>query len=345
MNWMHFTHNDDLDGRSCPIVTYFINEYSLHKGTKIKNIDISYEVYSSIDQSIIDFIDSKKYLDYNVVLITDMGIKPETARKIQNVVDYNPQIEFIYLDHHDTSLYLNKYLWATVLVEDHNEELISATKMLYRRFEDQIPYMYREALNEYVNDVSDYDTYLWKKKNNFTAKKYHDLFGIYGAEDFQQMIIDRIIITKKKVLLQKEDLFVLEIEEKRKQRFIKETEDKLKIIKINDYNVGIIFTDRGEYISELGNYICSKNKNIDFVAIFNMNKNTISYRTVREDLNLGEEIAKPLGGGGHTKAAGSPIADDIQSMIIKELFDELNSSLLSLIKNGLNKFINRFKNI
>lgn len=34
-------------------------------------------------------------------------------------------------------------------------------------------------------------------------------------------------------------------------------------------------------------------------------KGAISYRTVREDIDLGGEIAHSFGGGGHAKAAGS----------------------------------------
>ena len=44
---------------------------------------------------------------------------------------------------------------------------------------------------------------------------------------------------------------------------------------------------------------------LDYVAMIDICKGTVSYRSVREDIDLGGEIAHSFGGGGHQKAAGS----------------------------------------
>jgi nanoRNase/pAp phosphatase (c-di-AMP/oligoRNAs hydrolase) len=46
---------------------------------------------------------------------------------------------------------------------------------------------------------------------------------------------------------------------------------------------------------------------------------TISYRTVKDNVNCGD-IAKLFGGGGHPKASGSQISTEKQMIYIKELF-------------------------
>ena len=80
--------------------------------------------------------------------------------------------------------------------------------------------------------------------------------------------------------------------------------------------MGVVIADK--YHSELGNKLCIMNKDIDFVAIINMDT-SISYRTVRDNVNVGE-IAKELGGGGHPKASGSQIDKIIVNNLIESLF-------------------------
>ena len=58
---------------------------------------------------------------------------------------------------------------------------------------------------------------------------------------------------------------------------------------------------------------------IDFIAMIDMD-GTVSYRTIREDLNLGQTIAKQFGGG-HPKAAGSQFPKEILLKTIKEIFN------------------------
>lgn len=65
---------------------------------------------------------------------------------------------------------------------------------------------------------------------------------------------------------------------------------------------GIVFADK--YISELGNELCKLNRELDYIAIVNMSTCSVSYRTIRDDIDMGM-IAKKYGGGGHPKAAGS----------------------------------------
>ncbi len=48
----------------------------------------------------------------------------------------------------------------------------------------------------------------------------------------------------------------------------------------------------------------------------------VSYRTVRDDIDLGGEIAHSLGGGGHRKAAGSTFSgEDMQWIVIGNVFN------------------------
>ena len=86
------------------------------------------------------------------------------------------------------------------------------------------------------------------------------------------------------------------------EKYIKD-KDKMIIVKCDrEYMYGIVFADK--YISELGNELCKLNRELDYIAIVNMSTCSVSYRTIRDDIDMGM-ITKKYGGGGHPKAAGS----------------------------------------
>ena len=49
---------------------------------------------------------------------------------------------------------------------------------------------------------------------------------------------------------------------------------------------------------------------------------TVSYRTVKEDIDLGKDVASLFGGGGHPKAAGSEFSQTIKLKIVGKIFGE-----------------------
>lgn len=89
----------------------------------------------------------------------------------------------------------------------------------------------------------------------------------------------------------------------------------MKKVEINGLTAGIVFAESN--ISELGNTMCENNPNIDFAMIISIDK-SISFRTVKDNVDV-SGIAKSLNGGGHKKAAGSPITEEIKDRLIKEL--------------------------
>ena len=58
---------------------------------------------------------------------------------------------------------------------------------------------------------------------------------------------------------------------------------------------------------------------VDFVVIVNIDK-SVSYRGIKNDIDLGKDVAKFYGGGGHPKASGSPVGDDIRSQLLDLIF-------------------------
>ena len=137
-----------------------------------------------------------------------------------------------------------------------------------------------------------------------------------GREDFIDNMINKIKLGQ--VCLNDMELKLLEYKQRDIDKYI---ESKSKLIIREDilgYKAGIVFAE--QYISELGNKLCEMNADLDFIAIINMS-HSISYRSVKDSLHLGNDIAKVYyNGGGHAKAAGSAISDKIRSKVIGMIF-------------------------
>ena len=81
---------------------------------------------------------------------------------------------------------------------------------------------------------------------------------------------------------------------------------------------GYVFAEK--YVSELGNRLCKLHPEIDFIVMIDMGNKTVSYRAVKEDIDLGKDVAQLFGGGGHPKAAGSEFSENVQFKVFEKIF-------------------------
>lgn len=179
---------------------------------------------------------------------------------------------------------------------------------------------------KFVKIVRDYDTWRWKERGKewVICKQVNDLFYIYGREEFIRWAMHQIYTYRelRKVDVDGETLVVLEsegysfpwfsemdqtlLEQKQKDIDIYvEEKNKQLAQKIDEFGnmYGVVFAER--YFSELGNRLCEMNPEIAYVAIIDICEGKVHYRTVRDDIDVGGEIARSRGGGGHKKAARS----------------------------------------
>ena len=297
-----FTHTD-LDGVSCEI---------LGKIAFGENIDVVRCGYGNIDDKVEEFINSNE--EYDKLFITDISVKKELADALNNVSD-----KVILLDHHKTALWLNEYPFALVQVEDESVGKMCGAYLFYEylkknheEFNDTL------ALKLFVKYVRMYDTWEWKEKyDNIIPKRLNDLMYMDGPNEFIDKMIYRL--GNNLAIFDDTDLMKLQIEQTYINSYIAQKNETLMI---NDdlfpgYTVGITFADK--YISELGNKLCELHPELDFVVLINMSTLTVSYRTVKDDLDL-SDIAKGFGGGGHPKASGSRFDASIVNDMLNNIF-------------------------
>ena len=263
-----FTHTD-LDGVSCEI---------LGRIAFGEDIDVVRCGYGNIDDKVEEFINSDE--EYDKLFITDISVKKELADALNNVSD-----KVILLDHHKTALWLNEYPFALVQVEDESVGKMCGAYLFYEylkknheEFNDTL------ALKLFVKYVRMYDTWEWKEKyDNIIPKRLNDLMYIDGPNEFIDKMVYRL--GNNLFIFDDTDLMKLQIEQTYINSYIAQKNETLMI---NDdlfpeYTVGITFADK--YISELGNKLCELHPELDFVVLINMSTLTVSYRTVKDDLD------------------------------------------------------------
>lgn len=227
------------------------------------------------------------------------------------------------LDHHPTALQLNKYNWCNVITEYEHSKFgvikTSGTEMFYYWLAENGYLNDTKTFDKFVQTVRDYDTWRWSTlgEDGIICKQVNDLLYLYGRDNFIQWCISEIYDEVFPRLYAKDEL-VLKMKQDEIDRYVESKDEQMFTILLCDRTCGVVYADR--YASELGNRLCKMHPEIDFVAMINIGNKTVSYRTVKDEIDLGKDVAALFGGGGHPKAAGSQFDDEVRYNISKCVF-------------------------
>lgn len=287
------THTD-LDGISNVILLNLCNVEFEYELKEISELNDYLNVFINTDLSI-----------YSDIYITDLSLN-EDIYKLINSSEYKDKFKIF--DHHKTHLFAKDY--KNVYIDINN----CGTSLFYNYLKN-IYDIGKDSVAKYVEHVLNLDLWLWIEKNDIMAKNLDMLISIYGKEEFVKEMTKR---------LKRNDIFKLSSFEKKylnlKQSIIDEyilkKEEELIKIKYENYLAGLVFASR--YKSELGNTLCTRHKELDFVIIINM-EGGISLRAIKDSVDL-SIIASKINGGGHKLASGAPIPDIKKFGFVKEIF-------------------------
>ena len=301
-----FTHTD-LDGVGCAI---------LAKLAFGEEVDISYCNYDDINENVMNYLNhNDDSLSY--IYITDIRVNEEVAE----LLDKRGGV--VLLDHHPTALGLNKHSWCKVMVEDLNGVKTYGTKMFYHWLDmngclnEELET--NEALSRFAELVRNYDTWRWSElgEDGVICKQVNDLMYLYGRDRFITWCISEIHDDVFPRLYSADEL-LLNTKQKEIDEYVEEKNKQLFTSPMCGRVCGFVFAEK--YVSELGNRLCKMHPEIDYVAMIDMGSKTVSYRTIKDDIDLGKDVAQLFGGGGHPKAAGSEFSVDVQFKTIEKIF-------------------------
>lgn len=280
------------------------------------NVDFVLCNYNEINEKVKEFTATEQFNHYDRVFITDISVNEEVAE----LIDYSEarcgaKDKYQLLDHHSTATWLNKYPWAFVASEYIEGKNTSGTSLFYDWMVVN-GFIEKEDWNaaQFTELVRVYDTWEWDRDQNMQAKKLNDLLYIVGQSRFIKRFSEDI----DPVFTDSEEL-ILEIERNTIENYIKKKEKEVWKVLIDGKKALGIFAEK--YISELGNTIAKNNPDIDLVVIIDAGSGRVSYRTVKEDVNVAE-IARKYGGGGHPKSSGSTFDRGLSCSWLHEIFED-----------------------
>lgn len=302
-----FTHTD-LDGIGCAILALYAFE---------QKVEITYCDYNNINEKVKEFYTSlpeNQLLWYSECYITDISVSSEVAEIIDKSI-----LPTHLLDHHETALCLNKYDWCDVVIEKDDIQTCG-TELFYSWLRDNQKLMDVPALGRFVEVIRNYDTWRWASMGaeGVISDKINKLFGLYGRDKFILWALCKIYDNSFPRLHSSDDL-ILDVEQSRIDEYVSQKARQITSATICGHYCGVVFAEN--YVSELGNRLCKMFPNFDFVAIIDMAACKVSYRTVKDNIDLGRDVAAKFGGGGHVKAAGSQITPEFQRQVIKKIFN------------------------
>lgn len=297
----------DLDGYGCQV---------LAKLAFGENVEVWNCNYHNIDKSVLKSIDDDSYDELH---ITDISCSMFVASQVNNAKTKPTYL----MDHHGTALSLNKFDWCQVETNNSQGLLTCGTELYYHFLKEKGYLQTDETLGKtieaFVEIVRDYDTWRWFELKKVQCKQLNDLVGLYGPEKFVDWCL-RKINDGSFPEFDETDKLVLSIRQDEIDAYVRVKEKQMVEREILERKCGIVFAER--FFDEVGNKICSNNPEIDLIIMVDMAKRKVSYRTVKDDVNVAEFASMIAYGGGHPKAAGSQIHEDYINLFLNNILSE-----------------------
>ena len=296
------SHND-LDGVGCGILA------KLAFGEDVK---VRYNSLSSLNHEIVYFLENEG--EDAFLFITDMSPDEENENRLNDYFIEKGSVQLI--DHHKTALHLNDYEWGSVVVEQEDGQLASATSLFFGHLIAGGFLEPNEAIREFVELVRQYDTWEWEKNGNQKAHRLNSLFFLMPIEEFEGKMIERLR-TAERFTFDEFETKLLNIEDDKMERYIRRKKREVVQTAIGEHLAGVVYAE--SYHSELGNELGKEFPHLDYIAMLNMGGKRISFRTIHETVDV-SEVAGQFGGGGHQKASGCSLSTDAFKQFVEETF-------------------------
>ena len=276
------SHMADCDGMGSVIlgIKYF------------KNID-----YILCEASDLECLLKEDLSNYEQIFICDLPLFRETINVIENNSYLKEHLK--HFDHHESSVSDNNHSFVNEVISI-NGLIVSATYLFYQYLKSLGDKLNKKFYEEFVEGVRAYD--IWDKNGDFElGKKITNVFTLMEPVSFIDYICS--LDDSKEFMITKEIDNLILSNEKKMNNYFEKAYEKIVITDYKGYKMAVTINE--QYRSLLGNYICNKNKDIDFVLIINFERFSCSLRCEKDGVDV-SVIASEFqhDGGGHTKSSG-----------------------------------------
>ena len=276
------SHMADCDGMGSVIlgIKYF------------KNID-----YILCEASDLECLLKEDLSNYEQIFICDLPLFRGTINVIENNSYLKEHLK--HFDHHESSVSDNNHSFVNEVISI-NGLTVSATYLFYQYLKSLGDKLNKKFYEEFVEGVRAYD--IWDKNGDFElGKKITNVFTLMEPVSFIDYICS--LDDSKEFMITKEIDNLILSNEKKMNNYFEKAYEKIVITDYKGYKMAVTINE--QYRSLLGNYICNKNKDIDFVLIINFERFSCSLRCEKDGVDV-SVIASEFqhDGGGHTKSSG-----------------------------------------
>lgn len=309
MKVLLFTHKSDIDGMGNVVLAKLAFE----------NVNYILCETFNLQKEISKFYDNGTIYNYDMIFVTDLWLEEPMLSTVAN--DKKLKNKFLVFDHHKSALEknLNKYSFTTIRISDE-KGLCSGTSLFY---EYLISSNLIDSNNKAIQDFSEltrqYDTWEWKTKySNEMPHELTLLFDSVGCDGYIKLMHQKL--TQKnisKFKFSELEMMLIKNKANQVQEKLSNYAKKIYYQEILGLKAGIVFIDY-EYRNDLAEYFRQKNFDMDFAMLIALDYGTISYRNIKDNVNV-RLIAESMGGKGHDKAASSPINEEQKKEILKIL--------------------------
>lgn len=308
MKVLLFTHKSDIDGMGNVVLAKLAFD----------NVNYVLSETFNLQNEISKFYEDGSIYNYDMIFVTDLWLEEPTLTKVAK--DKKLQGKFFVFDHHKSALEgnFNKYDFTTIRISDE-KGLCSGTSLFYEYLIENGFLLKEEILiKEFSELTRKYDTWEWKTKyNDETPHELTLLFDSVECDGYIKLMIEKL--QEKSSEFKFNELEKMLIANKRQQVLEKLKNYAGKVIykEVMGLKAGIVFIDY-EYRNDLSEYFRKQNFDMDFAMLIALDYGTISYRNIKDNINV-RLIAEAMGGKGHDKASSSPISEEQKKNLIKVL--------------------------
>lgn len=313
MRVLLFTHKSDIDGMGNAVLA------------KLAFDDVDYVLCETfnLQNEISKYLEDKSIYDYDKVFVTDLWLMEPMVSNISKDSLLNDK--FFVFDHHKSALEedYSKFPFVTIKIEDE-KGLCSGTGLFY---EYLVKSGYLDGNNTLIYEFSEltrkYDTWEWKTKyNDEVPHELTLLFDAVGCDGYIKLMYEKLKENNGKFFFSELENMLITNKKTLVNEKLKNYSKKIHYANILGLKAGIVFIDY-EYRNDLAEYFRQNKFDMDFGMFIAMDYGSVSYRNIKEDVNV-RLIAEAMGGKGHDKAAASPISNEQLKRIINILSEEKN---------------------
>ena len=324
-----FTHTD-LDGAGCRIIFELVNI----DNKKGEDYIVTHCQNNTVDDDVMNCLETYKDIinEDTIICFSDIVAHDETLMYLK---DRFKNINI--WDHHITNYPAQLVIPSTTIIDENEMGIKQAgTSLIYQYYVEQsllnpieiFDKKYNQSLiSEFVDTVRSYDTYEWKETNNMKAKELVTLFFLLGMEAFCKRYVEKLSSEKiDEELISSSDMDFVKAKLDNEQANIDRiTPDDVFHINLDGYKTAFLLGGRGANVSELSYQFLQKYPEFDVFAAFLLNENNkVSFRSVKDNVDVSELAAK-LHGGGHKLASGTTLPNDVVKDIAFTIFDYMNN--------------------